>query len=73
MWKFLVTITLGAALTACGSEPDLAACEEAMRAQFAEAMADPNGEEAERPPECEGVSDEDAERIAMQILGEMFE
>jgi hypothetical protein len=44
-----------------------------MRAQFAEAMADPNAEEAERPPECEGVSDEDAERIAMEILGEMFE
>jgi hypothetical protein len=44
-----------------------------MRAQFAEAMADPDAEEGTRPAECEGVSDEDAERIAMEILGEMFE
>jgi hypothetical protein len=62
-------------LAACGGsdEPDLAACEDAMRAQFADAMADPDAEEGTRPAECEGVSDEDAERIAMEIIGEAFE
>jgi hypothetical protein len=59
-------------LAACGgSEPDLAACEQAMRDQFAAAMAE--GEEAERPVECEGVSDEKLEDIATQIIGEAFE
>jgi len=67
-------ILLAASLVACGGgEPDLAACEDAMRAQFADAMADPDAEEGTRPAECEGVSDEDAERIATEILGEAFE
>jgi hypothetical protein len=61
-------------IAACGGgEPDLAACEDAMRAQLAQAMADPDTEEGTRPTECEGVSDEDAERIAMEILEEMLE
>lgn len=61
-------------LAACGgSEPDLAACEEAMRAQFDAAMDDPNGEEGTRPAECDGVSDADLERIASEIIGEAFE
>jgi hypothetical protein len=59
-------------LAACdGSEPDLAACEQAMRDQFDAAMA--TGEEGSRPAACEGVSDEKIADIAMEIIGEAFE
>lgn len=61
-------------VAACGGgEPDLAACEDAMRAQFDAAMADPNAEEGTRPAECDGVSDADLERIAGEIIGDAFE
>lgn len=59
-------------LAACGgSEPDVAGCEEAMRAQFDAAMT--SSEEDERPAECDGVSDEQLEDIATEIIGEAFE
>lgn len=71
---FLGAAALALALSGCGgNEPDLAACEDAMRDQFAEALADPNAEEGTRPAECQGVSDADLERIATEIIGEAFE
>ena len=54
-------------LTACsGNGPDVAACEEAMRAQYADAAE--GGKEGSRPAECENVSDKDLERIVGEIL-----
>ena len=58
-------------LSACGgSEPDLAACEDVIRAQFADAMA--FGEEPERPAECDGVSDQQLEEMAIRIINEAY-
>jgi hypothetical protein len=50
---------------------DLAACEQAMREQFEAAMLDLEG--GSRPPECEGVPDQDLEDIATTIINEAFE
>lgn len=64
-----------AALTACGGGddadpnqgPNVAACEQAMRQQFADAMS--SGATGSKPSECEGVSDAELERIAGEIIG----
>lgn len=66
-----------ATLTACGGgsdadqpkqpQPNVAACEQAMRQQFADAMS--SGAKGERPAECKGVSDAELERIAGEIIG----
>lgn len=74
MTKRLLAAALAAlALTACGggggsAESDLAACEQAMREQFEDAAQ--SGTEGERPAECEGVSDEQLEDIATEIIGD---
>ncbi len=66
-----VAAVLALTLTACGSdEPDPAACEQAMRKQFAEAME--SGKEGRRPAECKGVPDKELERIAGKVIGEQF-
>ena len=73
-------ITGAALLGGCGgggSEPDLAACEQAMRDQFAASMdaleSGQTPEEGSQPPECEGVSDQQLEEIANKLIGEAFE
>lgn len=56
-------------LIACGGGgPDVAACEEKMREQYAEATE--QGKEGSRPSECDGVSDEELERIVGEILSD---
>lgn len=51
---------------------NLAACKVAMQRQFTQAMANPNGPTATRPPECVGVSDADVEKIANDLLSSAF-
>jgi hypothetical protein len=68
----LFALVLLIVLTACGgTEPDLDACEDAMRKQFAESLT--TGAEGERPAACEGVSDTELEEIALKVMGEAFE
>jgi len=60
-------------LAGCSSEPDLAACEDAMREQFSESMSEPSAAEGERPEECEGVSDADLEEIAGNVIADALD
>lgn len=67
----LLSIALVAALAGCPSgnqshKPDLAACRAAMKRQLAQSLA--TGATGSRPPECHDVSDEDLQRIAVEIL-----
>jgi hypothetical protein len=75
-----VTLAALAAVGACGTPSDtvgppaasVAACEDAMRAAFDDAMntaTTPAG----RPDACEGVPDADVEAIAGQILEDIFD
>jgi hypothetical protein len=52
-------------------DADLAACEAAMREQFEAATLDLEG--GDRPPECEGVSDQEVEEIATRIIEDAFD
>lgn len=65
-----VLVVLATALTSCGDSPDLAACEKAMRAQIAAAAANPDGPEGTKPPECEGISDAELERLGEKVLSD---
>ena len=66
-------IALAALLSSagCGNEPDLAACEAAMREQYAEVQSGER-EEGSRPSECDGVSDQELTDIAERLIGESF-
>ncbi len=58
-------------LAGCGGgEPDLAACEAAMRAKLDAATGDPAGVPGTRPDDCEGVPDEQLEEIGTRLIGE---
>lgn len=48
------------------SKPDIAACRTAMKRQLQQALS--SGATGSRPPECKGVSDEELQRIAVEIL-----
>lgn len=50
------------------STSQLAECKEAMRAQFRQALTNDTG--SSRPPACDGVSDEDVQRLAYEVLDE---
>lgn len=75
MKRLAVAVLSGALLAGCGggsggSGPDLAACKDAMRAQYAAAQS--SGATGSRPAECRGVSDADLQRIAGEIVGEQL-
>lgn len=67
MWtKTTAALLLAAAVLAgCGDKPDAAACEAAIRAQVADAMA---GQEQSKPKQCEGLSDAELEEIGARVL-----
>jgi hypothetical protein len=59
---------LAAVLAGCSSKPDAAACEQALRANYQAAQADPNGPPMGRPAACKGVDDKTLQDIATKIL-----
>lgn len=61
---------LALTLAGCGSEPDVAACKNAMHKQYSEAKA--TGAEGTRPAACEGVDDKTLERLVGEVLQEQL-
>lgn len=57
------------AVSGCGSdsEPDEAACKAAITEQFKELQAGNEEAADDRPSDCEGISDETAERLAEEV------
>lgn len=82
MWTLLGYGLLGGAVVAVvfgvgalvvdatSREPDPAACKQAMRRQFVEGAR--GGGDGARPPECEGIDDATAERLAVEVMREVL-
>jgi hypothetical protein len=54
--RTIVALVIAAlmALVGCSSEPDAAACKQAMGEDYARALANPSGPPASKPAACEG-------------------
>jgi hypothetical protein len=51
-----------------GTSGDRAACKKAMSRDFASALSQPNGPSATKPPECNGLSDKELNKIVGEIM-----
>jgi len=60
------------AVAGCGSdsEPDEAACKEAITKQLKDYQAGDENAADERPGDCEGIDDKTAERLAQEVAKE---
>ncbi len=72
IWRIpLLILAVALLLAGCGGKPDAAACEQALRKQFATAMeAGDNATPGTKPPECNGLSDAELEKLGRKVLGE---
>lgn len=58
-------------VAAVDDDPDPVACKQAMRRQFVEGARGDGGGSV-RPPECEGIDDATAERLAAEVMREVL-
>lgn len=52
----------------CGHRPSEAACKNAMKAQLAQGLANPDAPAATKPKACEGLDDKTLERLGNEVL-----